>query len=96
MKLKIFSVYDSAAKAYIPPFFVAEVGLAIREFQGCASDPSHPFCKFSSDFTLFEVGEFDDSNGVISSYPEHVNHGLAASYQVKVPHPDMFKLEGSN
>lgn len=96
MKLKVFSVYDSAAKAYIPPFFVAEVGLAIREFQGCACDPNHHFCKFGSDFTLFEIGEFDDSNGVLTALPEHINHGLAASYQVKVPQPDLYTLEGSN
>lgn len=96
MKLKVFTVYDSAARAYIPPFFMAETAQAQRTFGDCASTPDHAFCKYPNDFCLYEVGEFDDATGVLIPYKEHTNLGLAASYQVKIPASDLFHLEGSN
>lgn len=67
MILKIFSVFDSATGAYLQPFFAASQGSAIRSFMDACNDTAHEFSKHASDYTLFILGEFDDSDGSIRS-----------------------------
>ena len=50
---KIFAVYDDKAKAFINPFFLPEIGIAVREFCNCANNPDHAFCRNPGDYTLF-------------------------------------------
>lgn len=84
MLLKIFSVFDSKAEAYLPPFYVASKGAALRSFSDAASDPTHNFCKHSGDFTLFEIGTFDDGDGLIVPYAVFVNLGTALEHRRNV------------
>lgn len=58
-----FTVYDSAAEAYLPPFFAQNHGVARRLFESACQDSEHQFAKFAADYTLFYVGEFDDASG---------------------------------
>lgn len=60
MELSVFTVYDSKTEAYLPPFYMAAKGAAIRSFSDTCNDPSHAFNKHPSDYTLFELGIFDD------------------------------------
>lgn len=80
MKMIIFSVYDSKAQSFLPPFFMQNDGMAVRIFSECANDKEHQFGRFSSDFTLFAIGEFDDATGIISPAAQHRSLGLAASF----------------
>ena len=77
----VYSVFDSKAKAYLPPFFLQNNEVACRVFGDCANDPSHSFCKFAADFTLFKIGVFDDQTGVIVDGAPFVNLGLAAQFK---------------
>jgi hypothetical protein len=61
MELKVFGIYDSKAEAYLPPFFVKSKGEAIRAITSHVMDEHHNFCKYAEDFTLFELGSWDDS-----------------------------------
>jgi hypothetical protein len=63
---KIFSIYDEKAEAFLQPFFFDTVGQAERAIIDCLSDPNHNFARYSSDFTLFMIGEYDESTGVIT------------------------------
>lgn len=65
MKHHIFTIFDSAAEAYLPPFILHAEGIAIRTFTDCVNDPSHQFSKHPADYTLLKIGEFDDSKGLI-------------------------------
>jgi hypothetical protein len=69
MILRIFSVYDSKAEAYLPPFFMPNKGQAIRVFADAAKDPNHQFGKHPEDYTLFDLGQFSDSDASWS-HPE--------------------------
>lgn len=80
MILKIFSVYDSKAEAYLPPFFVASKGAAIRMFSDACNDVGHNFFKHAEDYTLFELGEFDDLTGNIHVLKAHVCLGGALEF----------------
>lgn len=59
---KVFTVYDEKSEAYLQPFFLDTVGQAIRAITDCVNDVDHNFCRHSSDFSLFLLGEFNDSD----------------------------------
>lgn len=66
MILKVYSVYDSKAGVYAQPVFYRNDGEAIRAFSNAANLADHPFCANAEDFTLFEIGDYDDLNGLIT------------------------------
>lgn len=68
MKLKVICLYDSKALAYNLPQFVQSIGGAVRSFADEINRPdagnvlyNHP-----DDFLLFEMGEYDDSDGRVT------------------------------
>jgi len=61
MKLEIFSVYDSKAAAFLPPFFMANGAVACRSFQEACNQPDSQFYKHPEDYTLFSLGHFEDT-----------------------------------
>lgn len=63
MILLTFSIYDEKAKAYIPPFFMHRQAQAIRVFTDCLKDENHQFSKNPGDYTLWQIGAFDDDIG---------------------------------
>lgn len=83
MKVGIFAIYDSQVCAYLNPFVTSHPSLAKRSFQAVANDPSSQICHHPQDFTLFEVGEWDDETGVVKAYDRHINHGLASIYKAR-------------
>jgi len=67
MMVQIFSIYDSKAGAYTQPFFAVNSRVAVRMFSHLANDPKHAFGMNPEDFTLFELGCFDDQTGKIDT-----------------------------
>jgi len=61
MQLLAFSVYDSKAESFLPPFFLHNIALAIRSFTQACNDPTHAFARFPEDYTLFHVGSFQSA-----------------------------------
>ena len=76
---KIFSIHDSAAKAYIAPFFLPEEGQATRGFKTAINNLEHAFGQNPGDYSLMVIGTFDDSNGEIVTYQTQkpLGNGLA-------------------
>jgi len=91
MKHKIFTVYDSKAKAYITPFFLHEDGMALRVFGDCINDTTHQFGKHPEDYTLFEIGTWEDQKAKFSGT---ITKALANGIElVKAPfEPDQQQL----
>lgn len=67
MILLAFAIRDNKAEAFNTPFFAPTRGLAVRSFQEAVNDPASPFAKYPDDFTLFQVGSFDDNTGRLSA-----------------------------
>lgn len=63
MKLRAFCVRDEKAEAFLPPFFLHAIGQAMRAFADSVNDPAHQFGKHPEDYSLFEIGSFDDALG---------------------------------
>lgn len=59
----LFTIWDSAAGAYLDPFVAPSVEFAIRSFRQAVNKPEHQFNMFPEDYTLFLCGEFDAETG---------------------------------
>lgn len=66
MKSKIFSIYDGKAKIFNTPFFMATLGMAVRAFQDIAQDQNTMICRHPEDFTLYEIGEYEDGTAKLT------------------------------
>lgn len=77
MKHKIFSIYDSKAEAYLPPFFMHHEALAVRAFQDAVNQIGHSFNLHPADYTLFNIGAWDDSDcKIVSQSPISLAQGI--------------------
>ncbi len=83
MKIRIFSVYDSKAEAYLEPFYSMTVGLATRSFETAVNEEGHQFAKYAGDYTLMELGSFDQGTAGFEIHKQPINLGLASSYVKK-------------
>lgn len=84
--VKVLAVYDSKACAFMNPFFVPTIAFGIRLFQDTVNGPDNMLSKHPTDFTLFEIAEFDDIKGIFNLHLKHINLGLASSF-VRPPVP---------
>lgn len=76
---RVFALHDSKAKVFGNPFFMPHVGQAVRNVQEAAKDSNSMLAKYPGDFTLFELGQYDEFTGVLVAAPTLVNHGLVSS-----------------
>lgn len=65
MEMNVFTVFDSAASAYLEPFFAPTLEFALRGFREAVNKEGHQFAKFPEDYTLFHIGEFDQGTGAL-------------------------------
>ena len=90
---KIFTVYDSKAEAYLQPFFLDTVGMAIRAVSDCVNDVNHNFCRHAEDYTLFELGSYVESKGVFELHASPVSIGklqeFKAQFELPVDQPSL-------
>lgn len=64
--LKIYCIYDSKAQTYSQPFFQLNEACCERSVQSMANDGSM-YSKSPEDFICFEIGEYDETTGIISA-----------------------------
>lgn len=70
MVLKAFSIYDEKSVAFMQPFFMPQIGQALRAFSDVVKDQSKDISKHAGDYKLYQVGEFDDNSGLFTSENE--------------------------
>lgn len=80
MKLKVFTCYDCKVESYGNPFFMKTKGEAIRGFAEVSNDEKSQIAKYPEDFTLFELGEYDDSNGKFVLHSTPISIGKAIEF----------------
>lgn len=85
MITKVFSVYDSKAKAYGVPFFMPSSGVAVRAFSDLSNDPQSMVFRHANDFVLYEIGSFDDNSGRLTFIVPHIQLGIGADFVEKKP-----------
>ena len=79
MKQQVFSIYDAKAQAYFPPFYLHNSQMAIRQFGDMVNDPESRVSKHPEDYTLFNLGEWDDQTSnykIAKNSPESLGNGV--------------------
>lgn len=66
MLLGAYSVYDECTETYGTPFFVVNDKTAERAFFQLWTDPNSTVFQSPKDFSLYYIGQFDDSDGAIT------------------------------
>lgn len=84
MIIKVFALRDVKADAYGSPFFVPSEGIARRLLGEWTQDPRSEVAKYSADFTLYELGTFNNETGLL----EAINPVLICSAMSCKPRPD--------
>ena len=69
MILQIVAVRDRAMDAYMRPFFVPALGMAMRSFQDEVNRVSqdNPMYRHPEDYDLYHLGEFEEETGKFTS-----------------------------
>lgn len=78
MKLKVFSVRDSAGEIFNTPFYARSHGEAERSFTELARDPQSRISKFPEHYDLWLLGSYDDQTGKFDTLdtPQHVRKAV--------------------
>lgn len=66
----IFTVYDNKSKTFCTPFFAENISTAIRSFRYAANHNDTDIGRYPEDFSLYQLGNFDNSNGSIELLKE--------------------------
>ena len=78
---KCFAVYDCKVEAYFEPFFFKTSGEAIRAIGEAVNKPEHNFCKYAADFTLFELGSWNEVNASFDLLKTPHNLGVLIEFK---------------
>ena len=64
MILNVYAIYDSAAKAYMQPWYTNNDAIALRLFtDNINNKDDNTLSNHPDQFTLFKLAEFDDNKG---------------------------------
>ena len=74
MKTPIFSVRDNKLNSYARPITCSEVDM-VRTMVVTVNDKENNISHFPEDFTVYKIGEFDDSTGIITTMEPEYWHG---------------------
>lgn len=69
--MKLISVHDVKAKAFLQIATVRTPGEGIRQFESVCRDPKTQFAQFPSDFVLVELADYDELTGIITPHETH-------------------------
>jgi len=76
---KMFSIRDSKAEIFHPPFFRNTHGEAERHIHTLAKEEKHPVNLYPEDFDLFFLGDYDTKTGKLTPQdsPQHILKAVA-------------------
>lgn len=96
---RLFTIFDDKAEAYLPPFVLPGKGMAMRVFGDCVNSKDHQFGAHPEDYTLFDIGSFDDKTGIIGELDTRCVCANGLEVVVREVSPDQgdaFPLVGGN
>lgn len=81
MQYKLYSVYDSKIQLWTAPQLYRNKGEALRAFTIAANEEKHHFNQHAADFTLMEIGTWDDEKGQAAMHDAKENLGCALEHR---------------
>lgn len=77
----IVAVKDGALGAFLPPFFVPSIGVAVRHFGDEVHNKESPMFAHPEDYELYHLGVFDDDGGLFNIFPQPVRLARGLDYE---------------
>lgn len=71
-------MYDSKLEGFMRPFFLQTTAVAVRAIIDLAKDPKNETAQHPGDFTLYELGTFDDHTAIVDQYVPAKRVGLVS------------------
>lgn len=84
MLFGVFAIYDSAISTWRPPVYARNKGEILRLFVDSVNNPQTDYGKHPADYTLFELGTFDDDKCFFDLFKAPVKLGTALEF-VRTP-----------
>lgn len=81
MILQKFIVHDAKAQAYLRPFYIPTIGMAVRTFEETCNETGHEFNKWPQDYSLYHCGEWDDQSGDETPLEAKLHLGTASNFK---------------
>jgi len=63
MRISLYTIFDSKAGAYLPPFTSVNDATALRSFESAIQQEDHDFNRHAEDYSLWTIGTFDQDKG---------------------------------
>ena len=79
--MKLYTVYDAISESYSPPMINRTRGEALRSFTDEVNNPNSQLFKHAEDYTLFEIGEWDNQTGRITPFDAPFPVGSAHEFK---------------
>lgn len=98
----MYSVFDSKAETWLPPFLANADGEAARMIAQAALHPDTSLAQYPDDYTLYRIGVFDNVSAAIEcvSPPKHVANVVSlvqkAAMYTTVPQPNRENGNGTS
>lgn len=80
MLFTVFSIYDSAVSTWLPPLFARNKGEMLRNFADGVADPKSQLARHPGDYSLFELGTWDDDKCVFTTLKAPIRLCLALDF----------------
>jgi len=80
MLMSVFAIYDSGISTWLPPLYARNKGEIMRWFSEAVNDSTSKLAKHPSDFTIFEIGTWDDGNCKFDLLKTPVSLGIAIEF----------------
>lgn len=80
MMLAVFGIFDSGVSAWMPPLYFRNKGEALRWFIEAVNNPETKLSKHPSDYSLFELGQWNDITCEWKILPAPDRLGLAIEF----------------
>lgn len=90
MKQPMYALFDSKAKAWLPPFLGNSDEDAKLSFTVLCRDADHPVGRHPADYTLFRVGDWCTEEGTLEKQEPRLNLGNGVYFARWELGPSMF------
>lgn len=85
MLKKIYAIYDSKVGHYKQPSMFRNAAEAIRGLEQIVNRDDNEISNYPADFTLFEIGEWDELTCKYNLYAAMINLGTALEFKKDQP-----------
>jgi len=85
---KVYCIFDSKVGAYLNPLIMRSAGEAVRAFGQACNQADHDFYRYAEDYTLFEIGTWDEITGTFQAYDSHIS--LCRAIEVSRRHQEHY------